>query len=92
MFSSCQDLKAVRRVLWWSLQGPGSHASPAFDGLAGYGQPLESLPRPGDLASLKMCICSMSGKELSVPTVHANWTTVHGPLGLAWGRKPASLS
>lgn len=72
VFSSCQDPMAVRRVLCWSLQGPGSHASPPFDGCAGCGQPRGSLPRPGGLASLEMYICSTSGpnccagKELSM--------------------------
>lgn len=72
VFSSCQDPMAVRRVLCWSLQGPGSHASPPFDGCAGCGQPRGSLPRPGGLASLGMYICSTSGpnccagKELSM--------------------------
>ena len=86
---------AVRRVLWWSLQGPGSHASPPFDGLAGDGQPRGSLPRPGDLASLGMCICSMSGsnccagKELSVPMVCANWTSGVG-MGVGGQRELAS--
>ena len=73
VFSSCQDPMAVRWTLCWSLQGPGSHASPPFDGCAGGGQPRGSLPRPGGLASLGMYICSTSGpnccagKELSMP-------------------------
>lgn len=47
VLSSCQDPMAARRALCWSLQGPGSHASPPFDGCAGGGQPRGSLPRPG---------------------------------------------
>lgn len=88
---------AVRRVLWWSLQGPGSHALPPFDGLAGDGQPRGSLPRPGDLASLGMCICSMSGsnccagKELSVPMVCAKRTSGVG-MGVGGQRELASLA
>lgn len=59
-FSACQDLMAAWLGPVVAPQRPGSHASPPFDSLARDGQLWQSLPRPQNLASLAMCICSQA--------------------------------
>lgn len=63
-FSACQDLMAAWLGPVVAPQRPGSHASPPFDSLARDGQLWQSLPRPQNLASLAMCICSQAWLSL----------------------------